>query len=315
MDTRTGLRVHPAAQIVDLGDGRVQVRVPDGDHVTLETRGLPLADHLNALKQGTAIPEALLGEVHEDQKAVWDRVLAALSERGLLVKEGEEVPAGDSLMSAFDYVSRRARIFSRKQTDQDAPRTVEVRGEGLIADAARRCMRGLGLSAGKPSCGAPGLTFICCDHDDFDFFLAENAAALKTRSRASFMRKSGSRLLIGPIVVPYQTACFNCYRERLESNIEFIEEFEALVRPGKTGPGERLTDGTGLLSGLVGFLVTHHVVFALEGVMHVVKPGEVHSFDLLSGKTRRHPVLKLPRCRECGRAREGALARAVRDLM
>jgi bacteriocin biosynthesis cyclodehydratase domain-containing protein len=314
MDTRTGLRVHPAAQIVDLGDGRVQVRVPDGDHVTLETRGLALAEHLTALKHGATTAELNLpGVLDEDQTAAWSKVLAALSERGLLVQQGEESP-DDSLMSLFDYTVRRNRNFNHKPPVPEALRTVEVCGRGLIADAARACVKGLDLAPREPG-HAPGLTFICCDHDDFDFCLAENAAALKTRSRISFLRKSGSRLLIGPIVIPYQTACFNCYCERLESNIEFIDEFEASVRPGENEASERLRDGTGLLSGVVAFLLAHHLVFALDGVMGVVKPGEVHSFDLISAKTARHPILKLPRCRECGRAREGTLVRAVRDLM
>jgi bacteriocin biosynthesis cyclodehydratase domain-containing protein len=311
--------IHSSTEIVDLGDGRVQVRVPDGDHFTIETRGIELAPRLDAMRRGgLTLEAAMAAATGEDERQVWEKAAEVLAQRGLLRRESDEDPSTDSLMSSFDYVFRKARVMDSRRAAADTVQAVTVSGEGLIADVTRRCMTTLGLFAGpggRAVDAAPGLRIACCDHDDHDFLLEQNEISLREGVTATFVRKSGSRILLGPIVVPRESACFNCYVERVVSNIEYIDEFEANLRFASSMRGQRLKDATGLMTGVVAFLVTQHVVFALEGITKVSRPGEFVAFDLLNSETTRHPVLKLPRCGVCGRGRHGELMRAVRDLL
>jgi bacteriocin biosynthesis cyclodehydratase domain-containing protein len=317
MEVKAGLLIHSAAEIVDLGAGRVQVRVPDGDHFTIETRGIELAQRLEAMRQGTLTLEAAVAAAtNDDERHVWDRAGEVLRQRGLLRREDEDDPSADWLLASFDYVFRRTRAV-RPPMAADAAQPVVVCGEGLIADVTRRCVTSLGrdLKPGAPAAEAPpGLRIACSDHDDHEFLLEQNEVALREGVMSTFARRSGSRVLVGPIVVPRESACFNCYLERVVSNTEFIDEFEGNARSsGARRPP--LRDATGLMSGVLAFLVTQHVAFALERITTVARVGEVLAFDLLSSRTTRHPVLKLPRCRVCGRGRPGELLRAARDLL
>jgi bacteriocin biosynthesis cyclodehydratase domain-containing protein len=311
--------IHSSTEIVDLGDGRVQVRVPDGDHFTIETHGVELAPHLDAMRCGGLTLEAALAAAgSDDERQVWEKAAEVLAQRGLLRRESDEDPSADCLLASFDYVFRKARAADLRGAPADTVRSVTVSGDGLIADVARRCMATLGLAAGaggRAADEAPGLRIACCDHDDHEFLREQNEISLREGTMATFVRKSGSRILLGPIVVPHESACFNCYIERVISNIEYIDEFEANVRFASTVRGQRLRDATGLMTGVLAFLVTQHVVFALERIAKVARPGELVAFDLLTSETTRHPVLKLPRCGVCGRGRQGALMRAVRDLL
>lgn len=290
--------------------------MPDGDNVTFQSKNYPFMEFLQALRQGTGqLDLDGAGALFADQNNTHEKIIRALTERGMLIAMEESQQINGTLMAVYDFVTRRAISAGDVKTPAAGTLKVDVVGKGVIADAARKSLAKIDLLASDDA-GQSGenLTLVCADFDNFPLFEQENRRCVADGKPFSFIWKSGSRILVGPFVRPRQTACFHCYKERRESNIQFIEEFEAAVTQSESEAGE-LDDGIGILGGLVEFIVARHITFARNKVTSLVKPGEIYSFHLVTGASKNHPVVKLPRCGVCGRGREDALARAVRDLL
>lgn len=71
------------------------------------------------------------------------------------------------------------------------------------------------------------LIIACSENPDYSFFESINNLCLKTGTRWMRVAIEGTSASIGPTVIPYQTACFNCYTKRLLSNSTDPEGFIA----------------------------------------------------------------------------------------
>lgn len=315
MNPNQNLHLHPSAHLIGLSDGRVQISMPDGDNLTFQSKNFPFMEFLQALRKGTGqLDLDGAGAAFADQNNTQDKIIRALTERGMLIATEESRQIDGTLMAIYDFVTRRA-ISGDVTRPAAGTLKVDVVGRGVIADAARKSLGKIDLlAAADEGRDQDKLTLVCADFDNFSLFEEENRRCVDNGNPFSFIWKSGSRILVGPFVRPRQTACFHCYKERRESNIQFIEEFEAAVTQSESEAGE-LDDEIGILGGLVEFIVARHITFARNKVTSLVKPGEIYSFHLITGASKNHPVLKLPRCGVCGRGREDALSRAVRDLL
>ena len=114
---------------------------------------------------------------------------------------------------------------------------------------------------------------------------------------------------VGPLVVPGQTACLECFLRRRYSNLDDAEAREAVeLRP----------DG----AGVVGLHPAISAVAAGAAALELTKfflpwhaarqAGYLLTFNLLASRARRHRVLKVPRCSACSRLRTRAPASASR---
>jgi len=306
--------LHPLVHVVRVDDTRTQIRLSDGESVTLRSNGFPLPEFLEALRSGTrSLAHHPLQHVFDTYGAHRSSLLDLLRERHALVDADGSVGPTDTLHALLDYVSGRTM---RAAPSRRAFSSVSVAGSGVIADAARRVFgktRQLDEAAANPATPA-SLKIVCADFDNFSLFQAENETAVEHEVPALFVWKSGVRILVGPLVRPRQSACFHCYAERRISNTHFIDEYEALVGQPE-GEAPVLDDSLGLIGGLVEFLLARHVKLIANEVANLVTPGSVYTYDLVSGCTKTHPVVKLPRCAVCGSGREDRLLRAVRDLL
>jgi bacteriocin biosynthesis cyclodehydratase domain-containing protein len=303
--------LHPLVHVVRIDETRTQLRLPDGESLTLTSDGFPLPEFLDALRTGTqSLGQHPLRATFDSYETHCNRLIEMLRERHALIEGDQRQGPVDTLHMLLNYVSDRSMRSSPLQRDDGL---VSVVGVGVIADAARCVMAKTGQLA-KQADAFISLSIVCADFDDFSLFGAENEKMVERNMPVLFVWKSGARILLGPLVRPHQSACFHCYFERRASNTLFIDEFEALV-------GQRdidappLDDSMGLIGGLVEFLLARHVKLIMDKVANLVMPGNVYTYHLVSGTTQTHPVVKLPRCAVCGGAREDKLVRAVRDLL
>ncbi len=145
----------------------------------------------------------------------------------------------------------------------------------------------------------PNLTdndlFICATTGG-DRTLAEqvNRAALNASKPALYYHVHGIQIVLGPLVLPHRTSCFECFRVRRESAL---------------APWERVLLRTSSDQGALGVCLGLDwlIIDALKHVLHLGEPvtrGRVLTIDYLSGIPEVHTVLRVPRCPVCGPPRQ-----------
>lgn len=132
-----------------------------------------------------------------------------------------------------------------------------------------------------------------------------NEACIKHGVRWVSARIDRQRAIIGPFVIPRQTACFACFEARSRANADHPEDHEALYRHWKEVRG---CDGTwpSLLpfAGIVGNFVALDLLRVLAGEHLSAAAGRVIHIELSTMERSVHEVLKLPRCPACSRLRD-----------
>lgn len=133
-----------------------------------------------------------------------------------------------------------------------------------------------------------------------------NRAAWTAGKPAVYSQLFGHRALVGPLVVPTESACYMCWRMRAiacEPDFDSAMRYEEWLDRQKRATGE----SRAVLPGLphyVGGMITADVVKMLTGLGPPSLVGIVHEFDGLTFTTRAHPVLAVPDCPACGSAGE-----------
>jgi bacteriocin biosynthesis cyclodehydratase domain-containing protein len=111
----------------------------------------------------------------------------------------------------------------------------------------------------------------------------------------------GEKGMAGPTVIPGQTPCYTCLSLRRSSNLVHIDEFltfETFVRENI-----HLQKSSGSLTGaasIVTSICVLELIKLITGIGPVKSAGAQISFNPLTMEMKVHPILKLPRCPDCG---------------
>jgi ribosomal protein S12 methylthiotransferase accessory factor len=124
--------------------------------------------------------------------------------------------------------------------------------------------------------------------------------------------------LVGPVVVPTKSACYECWRRRSLACEDFYSEAMAYEDLLERQRQPRLHERPALpaLAAYTGSLVALEAVKVLLSVGSGTLAGKVHEFDALGFHSQTHTLLRVPNCPECGKKRHQAqpsLAEVLRD--
>jgi bacteriocin biosynthesis cyclodehydratase domain-containing protein len=193
------------------------------------------------------------------------------------------------LFALDDVGSPRVDVVRRRILAVNPAATVETVGEELEDEAAVR--DAVAGSAFVLGCVDPGLSSL---------LYRVNRACLAERIPWCAGRVTAFEGLVGPIVVPYETACYLCYQMRAVACAEDPEE--ALValkeqdrRKADDSPHrENLAFGAGIVGHLLG-------LEAFKAVSGGRPPsaGRLLSVDMMQGAMTKHVVLRKPWCPDC----------------
>lgn len=118
-------------------------------------------------------------------------------------------------------------------------------------------------------------------------------------------RTHGTEGIVGPLAVPKQTACLTCYQLRVNSNLEFYDQYQAWAEwSAKADPRRRSQPGilpalTDMVAGMTMIEIIKHVTEFYEPEIY----NKFVSINALTLEVISHRVLKLPRCEACGISR------------
>lgn len=156
---------------------------------------------------------------------------------------------------------------------------------------------------GLPSDGElKGVSLLCATSDlgEADALLEVNRLALRLGKPFLPVWLHDLVGYVGPLNFPYETACFQCYRLRLDSNDDRYDVARALRKHVAADPV--MTEGAGLLppmAGVLGEIAAMEVTKCLGQFVPLDAVAAVVEINLVSFGSSLRRVLKIPRCPEC----------------
>jgi bacteriocin biosynthesis cyclodehydratase domain-containing protein len=229
-----------------------------------------------------------------------DRLIDFLKAREILIE------AGGSDDSFVDYLRSVARPVAylrddRRDSGNLTESSIRLRGSGALAVACQEILPVLGLQldnvAGDDS--AASLILGLSDTMDHSLLRRFNQDAVKSGRPILFASLDRFLVRVGPLVVPGESACFECFHHRLRSQLHFPREFDARVDGKRSGP--RNTPSMLAVRIASTLVATSIAGFFLQNAA-LGLPNVVLEQNLLENKLSKLPILKLPRCPICGPA-------------
>jgi bacteriocin biosynthesis cyclodehydratase domain-containing protein len=283
-------RLNSSVTWSQLADGdRLQVRFPDGDHITLEAGGADAIRLLELLTAGTA---------PTTPSAADEELISLLMQRGMFVSDRHG--PSDWLKDIIEYVvSLSNRTHGPAGVTMAMSSTLFlIEGEGWLADVVRDACNLAGLRhTGPDTEEACDVVVIVSDRMEMERFSALNARYCKEGARIVFFWRDVAQIVAGPLVLPGESACFECYRTRLRGNSLFGEEFDAFAAL-PLRDSERL--GSALAEGVVRGFIARQLIAIATGSFDLMEPNALYSFDVLTMALDRQALLRTPRCKACG---------------
>lgn len=148
------------------------------------------------------------------------------------------------------------------------------------------------------------LVIVCVDGPSISIFRWVNEACLTKKIRWTSASLNGNEAIIGPSIVPFETACYTCYELRRKANETFYEEYLAFEKYMEDNPDlVREYGSIPSLSEMVGGYVALEAIKILTDVTFPVTCGRICTVNFLSLETDVEEVLKLPYCPTCSQAK------------
>lgn len=141
----------------------------------------------------------------------------------------------------------------------------------------------------------------CAEKYDPQLFEKINILAVQTGKPFLWACLDGTKALVGPTVLPHETACFRCYETRVMSNADHPEELSALTdflkQHGNSADFGYLLPHILTVSGIASLEVIKDLSYLTPPVTYNAQL----EINLLTMEYELHPVLKVPRCPVCSR--------------
>jgi bacteriocin biosynthesis cyclodehydratase domain-containing protein len=270
-----------------------------GEAVCLEGRATrALLPALLPLLDGTRTVEQVVAVLGDAARPAVEAALVLLAEHRLLTEGpplATDVPApfaaaavAHAAGSARSPAGVRARL---------AEAAVAVVGSGGTAAEAARLLRlsGVGRVERAPWSGSDAeLAVVAPGPGERPLLPGWNEHALASGTAwLQVLAFDGAFAAIGPLYLPGETCCYECYLRRRASNVDYPDEFWALERTP-----DRASDAPATVAAVAGLAVGFALRWLLAedpfvaGVMVALELGD-------ETRLSRHHVYRVPRCTAC----------------
>jgi len=139
----------------------------------------------------------------------------------------------------------------------------------------------------------------CQDTTDYQFFEAVNAVCLETQTRWMHASISGTKGIMGPTIIPHQSACYVCYDKRAASNATELESYLAYQKQTISTNNSKNEGFLNALWSTLAEQVTLELARIISGFAPPKTIGRLYEFEATTPLVEEHDVLRLPRCPAC----------------
>jgi|GEM_PF-1278632 hypothetical protein len=315
MDNQVRIQLHPAISWQQFDQNHLQIRVPDGQHITLTEHCAVVDSLMNYLTKPKSLDDTLTwGHTNAIEEEVLHGALSTLHQYSIVVET--DTLSVDAVSGEFfkftDFYAQTSRSLRR---GLPAPyfSSITVLGQGVIQDAVRDVVEQLALPVAQASpLPRPALRILCSDHGDQQYLREQNRLAHDAGEALLVIQFVEERFSIGPLYIPKESACYECFTLRKRAASSFLPELLGLQQQ----PAKRSADvGSDIVfNNLIKYAVGRYLSIVNNGMFHIIKPNEVETWDLLKAERHVGEVLQVPRCDVCGLKKHSDPVRAIRDL-
>lgn len=267
-----------------------------------------LLPSLLPLLDGTRTAEQIAAELGPSTGPAVERALRLLAGRNLLL-DGPRVRSADSpgvLETAELLASLGAATTVSSVRDVLADVRIDILGSGSAAPELLRLLRESGISRTRRAgwtdarVVAPELVLVAPARDEVRAVEAWNRRALADgQTWFQVLPFDGRFAAIGPLYVPGETCCFECYRLRRRATSGYAGEFGAVeAAPVAAAAGPALVAAA---AAIATSLVLRWLVHRDQRL-----PGVLRAYERGGAAVTEHRVYRVPRCPECAAGRDVA---------
>lgn len=321
--------LHPSVKLVDVSGTALQIRTPDGLHITFDSNPAVLKEILsycNGKNSHTEIHALVISNFPEVKPSYLSSLLSLLVKKKI-VNEYDDTAAFcvDPYHQSMDYFGKIIKsgfimlqpTTNGKYIPKISNEFLQIEGRGLVSDAAREAAKRLGFKdapEGSPE-RSSALVLCCADNENIKNFRDMNYEYVNRQKRpVVFAYTNDMNFHIGPLVIPGESACFECMFHRRAANVSHLREFEAYIdycsRESESPLGNSET---------VSNFALYAMNFLLGGiknsVFNYIEPGRLIVFDMARMESQKHRLTRLPRCPVCGLGPENRVPQAVRNIV
>lgn len=293
MDNDKQLKIPEYFTSIKLSEDRILLKAPHTSF-TLSIKNKDIKPFLEILKDGATIEE-----LQSKLDLSKEKILSLIN----YLKQKKIVQEADDYASVKGYYQR---YFSDKDVgDKLENSKILLLGKGPIGDRIKSGLRKVQVDlTNKPKNIQKDL-----DIDNYDLLIlgdeagdlelnhALNEACVKSKTPFLSIRLEDDSLKFGPYVHTPSTPCFNCFDERIESNIEEVRaRREYREYKSNTGTTDYLPD---YVFGIVESIAIDEILSILTGEKEPETKGSVIEFNLHPPLLDKHKVLRLPKCSVC----------------
>jgi len=137
----------------------------------------------------------------------------------------------------------------------------------------------------------------CHDSIGHSFFEGINALCLETGTRWMHVAIEGTTGLMGPTIIPHQSACYVCYEDRCAANVPDLESQRIYKSQQRSG-----NNNEGIYDPLWSILAGQTALEVARVVSGFAPPqtiGRLYEFKVTTPVVVGHDVFRLPRCSVC----------------
>lgn len=313
-------RLAPWAQVIDVGDNRLQIRGTGFNFVLSHELFLETFQTIRPLLDGSHDLEMIELAGREKLKPTTIRyLLQVLYSHGILKEGNENLNFSLSEKEIEDY-QPQVDFWSHFFPDGRQPLAIICKtkvglvGNGNLMQGIYQSLKSIGIrniervdtpaleiDSSAFSEHFNGVDYLVAFQDSPNpgFFELINELCLKNHIRWIHVNIEGTSGILGPSIIPFQTACYKCYERRIASNVQDLESYEIFQQKLIEGEGP---SGEGHCPPLESIL-SNHVALELARILTSYAPpqtiGQFYEISGTSLSAKAHPVLRVPRCPAC----------------
>lgn len=303
---------------------RVILRYAEGAVVFEGRASITLLPELLSRLDGSRTLADLVEELGAPTEPAVRQAVELLAERGLLL----EGPAGSD---APEYRTARALAevaVGDMSVEEIASRVVTARavvvGDGSLARAIAGAMHDSGVgtvgSLSEKGC-VEALEDAVGDDEDAIVVIAPAtpyARALTDVNRWALSRErdwmqvlpyDGHRAVVGPLFAPPQTGCYHCFRLRRRAAVDFHAEAADVDAAADAQAVHRSAEWRAhpqdmAIAGQAAYFALWQTLPQDKTLLPILGRAVTMGWSMVGPTIEDHTLLRVPRCRECGRSRQ-----------
>ncbi len=275
--------------------------------VCLEGRAATvLVPVLLPLLDGTRSVDQIVEILGEPAREAVEAALAQLDDHGVLLEGpplGTDLPTPVAQTAELLASLRPGAVQVAEACAALRGSTVSVVGSGPLAAEISRLLRQSGLLVERAEAVVPGVDLAICAPAPAQLPALENWNAQALAERQPWLQVlpfDGRYAAVGPLYLPDETCCFECFRRRRTANLDCPDELALLEQSPATYPAGPTV--TAVVAGIAASLALQWVVLRDQYV-----PAAFYAVELAPElRVGVHHVHRVPRCSACSALRDVA---------